>query len=362
MDSHPILLINLENLKFDSDNPRLPSRIRGSQSAILEWMITNEKIVELMVAIGERGYFPGEPVLVVKVPGKDDKYFVVEGNRRLAAVKLLNNPSLAMVKPKSVESASESAKHRPNEIPALVFPSRNDIVGYLGYRHITGIETWDSLAKARYLKQLFDWTEADNPSGKFRELARSIGSRADYVERLLTGLAVYEKIEDEVFFGINGLSEESIDFSVLTTALSYSSLAKYLGVSESKHPDLNISKERLKELTTWLFEKNPQGKTKLGESRNLKYLAAVVETPKALVAFKRGEPLEQAAMLTEVPSLAFQNAILEAKNRLRFAQNYFYEVNTPTEADIEILSDIKRIASDLENTIRGRLAEQESVA
>ncbi len=44
-----------------------------------------------MLSIGQQGYFPGEPLLAVKSNGN---YIVVEGNRRLAAVKLLNGDLL----------------------------------------------------------------------------------------------------------------------------------------------------------------------------------------------------------------------------------------------------------------------------
>jgi hypothetical protein len=74
----------------------------------LEWLLDEERVVELMIAIGEKGYFPGEILLVVENeatkerPKRDKVYTVVEGNRRLAAVKLLRDPSLGDV-PRTVE-------------------------------------------------------------------------------------------------------------------------------------------------------------------------------------------------------------------------------------------------------------------
>ncbi len=38
-----------------------------------------------------RGYFPNEPLLAIK---EKDRYVVVEGNRRLAALKALREPGL----------------------------------------------------------------------------------------------------------------------------------------------------------------------------------------------------------------------------------------------------------------------------
>src|SRR5258707_273166 len=99
-------------------------------------MLVDESLVELIGSIGEQGYFPGEPVLVGPVgadrPGPPS--LVVEGNRRLAAVKLLANPGLAPVRQQTVERLASEAHSRPLVLPALVFDSRDEILDYLGYR------------------------------------------------------------------------------------------------------------------------------------------------------------------------------------------------------------------------------------
>ena len=74
-------LIKLEDLKLDSHNPRLPKSMHGSnESEILEFMLRDTSLIELMLAIGENDFFPGEQLLVVK-DKIDNKYKVIEGNR-----------------------------------------------------------------------------------------------------------------------------------------------------------------------------------------------------------------------------------------------------------------------------------------
>ena len=146
--------VSIDQLHFDAQNPRLPSTIdRNDESVVLDWMLKDATIIELMGAIGEHGYFQGEPLLVAPSK-KADGYDVVEGNRRLTAVKLLRDPTLARIRKKSVQSASEEASYKPTQLPVLKFKERNEILDYLGYRHITGIKQWSSLAKAKYLKEL----------------------------------------------------------------------------------------------------------------------------------------------------------------------------------------------------------------
>src|ERR1700730_12102676 len=90
-----IQYLPIDDLLFDPKNPRFPFTLDGdNEEEVMEWMLKDATIVELMGSIGVKGYFPGEPLLVVPSK-KSDKFYVVEGNRRLCAVKLLNKPHLA---------------------------------------------------------------------------------------------------------------------------------------------------------------------------------------------------------------------------------------------------------------------------
>lgn len=112
--------INLSELKLDSENPRLPKSMHGkSDNEILSYMLLDASLIELMLAIGENDFFPGEQLLVVK--DTDGKYKVIEGNRRLSAVMLLSHPELADVQVTKIQKVLEEGKFKPTEIPCLVF-------------------------------------------------------------------------------------------------------------------------------------------------------------------------------------------------------------------------------------------------
>ncbi|MDD2903470.1 MAG: ParB N-terminal domain-containing protein [Syntrophales bacterium] len=354
--------IPIQNLKFDPYNPRLPSSINGqNQSAVLEWMLRDASILELMLSIGEKGYFPGEPLLVVPDKASKGIYKVVEGNRRLCAVKLLHNPDIAPVRRKSVRAVSESAPNKPDTLPALIYNDRSEILSYLGYRHVTGIKQWDPLAKAKYLKQLQKTVEGEEPATQYKTLAKTIGSRADYVAALLTSLSVYDQIQEDDFFGIKSLNEESIDFSLLTTALSYNNIVNFLGLSSRTDPTLTgLKKDHLKELTQWIFEKVGEGRTRLGESRNLSRLNSVVSNEKALSSFRAGKPLKEAELLTERPGEIFSIAIVESKARLEVAREHQHLVEKPAPIDVDNLGEILTMARDIRTVIKSRLQDLES--
>lgn len=102
----------------------------------------------------KNGFFPGEPLIAVK---EGDKYTVVEGNRRLTAVKLIHNPYECDRPSSRMIEIAESAKDKLGtleKLPVIVRDTRAEILPYLGFRHITGVKQWEPLSKARYIEQL----------------------------------------------------------------------------------------------------------------------------------------------------------------------------------------------------------------
>ena len=215
--------ISVDKLILDDQNPRLPKSMHGStENEIIEWMLLEASTLELMQAIGENDFFEAEQLLVVKEP-KNDLYRVIEGNRRLVSVKLLQDPKKTSVKNSKVNQVYSEAEFYPTEIPCLVFIEKKEILKYLGFRHITGIKTWKLLAKARYLSELKLAKFPNIPiSQSSRDLAKMIGSRRDYVERLLIGFEIYQIIENEDFFSIPKLEEQTfhLNYCLLYTSPS----------------------------------------------------------------------------------------------------------------------------------------------
>ncbi len=336
---------DIASLLFDPENPRLPAGVDGgSQAAVLEWLLKDASIPELMGSIGEHGYFAGEPLLITAAGGQG-VYYVVEGNRRLASLKLLHEPELAPIKKKTVQQIASEAKSKPNKIPCLEFAKREDILAYLGYRHITGIKPWSSLAKAKYLRQLSE----KNPGLSFTELAKQIGSRADYVARLLTAYSLYETIEESAFFGIDGLDDETISFSLITTAINYSNILTFLGLSSSQDTTLKgLKKGHLKHLTSWFFAKDAKGDTAIGESRNIGKLNAVVSHDKARKAFENKEAtLDEAYLLTGAPTDGYRAFIEEARDKLEKAQGQIHLITDLENTDLEAVKEISTLVRQI---------------
>ena len=351
--------IEIADLEFDKQNPRLPSSLIGSDDRkIIRYLAEETAIEDLMTSIGENDFFLGEAIVVTPSDeGTDSRYVVLEGNRRLAALRLLQNPSLAG-NIRLIHRVAGEAEFKPNRLPAFVVESRNDVLQYLGFRHITGVQRWEPLAKARYLKMLFDRTdESMEPQQRYAAVAREIGSRSNAVRRNLDALIAYEIIEESGFFDIGELDEETFQFGVFYTAIGNTEVATFIGIrrdGQPTHPSVtpdSIKLEFLQELTKWMFERNDRGETRLGESRNIGKMGDVVADEAALQAFRRGLSLDSAFNRTVGAKQVFMRNMANATDSLQQANSILHTV-TPSDEDAVALV---REAMEILNVTAGRL-------
>lgn len=322
-------LLDIDLLQFDKDNPRLPTSVQGGDEAdILKYLATKTGLENLMSSIGENGFFAGEAIVVI--PDDHGKYTVIEGNRRLAALRLLQEPT--SVKSAGIDRAAKDAAYKPTKIPVYIVESREATLQYLGFRHISGVQRWDPLAKARYLESLFN-RRTGAPQQRYTSVAREIGSTSTTVRRNLDALAAYRVIERGDFYDIADMEEETFQFGTFYTAISNTEIANFVGTRDNgnpTHPIKNptaIKEDTLGELVKFMFERDNRGNTKLGESRNIGMLGKVLDNPKSLHALRMGQSLPTAYRLTPHGRDDFVRHMNQAIEELKQANANLHAVN-----------------------------------
>jgi hypothetical protein len=354
-------LLLVARLNFDRNNPRFPPKIaQGPVEDLLQRFVRDERLLEIIESIGNHGFFPGEPLLVV--PEGDGDYRVVEGNRRLASLKLLVRELEPPSGRKSIEDAVNSAKYRPKKVPCLVFDDENEILRYLGFRHITGIKAWSALQKARYAARMYDKYRKLPEDEGLRLLARETGSRRDTVGQMLTALELYDRAEKENFFGLP-IEPEQIEFSLLGTSLSYSNLTDFLGLDSRTDLGVKGLEERsLKDLFDWLFVTEGRAKPIVTESRNLRKLAAVVKSPTAVKELRKSGNLDQAYELSSGPEQALAEGLKTALRKLETAQGLIPKVPKVGEEHVDLAEGISEAAAAVQDLIEGAYRRQRRTA
>jgi hypothetical protein len=145
--------IPVGQLMLDTKNPRHGEL--ESQRAAIESLIASQrqKLVVLANDILKNGLSPIERLMVLK---SKNGYTVVEGNRRLTAIKLLDNPSLADGTPIAAAIRRLSSKGSPpGEADCSVAPSRKAVAHWLEIRHGgesegAGVVPWSAYAANRF--------------------------------------------------------------------------------------------------------------------------------------------------------------------------------------------------------------------
>ena len=300
----------IDLLVFDPENPRFfdaGTDVPPSDEKSIVRMMEEENLDELVGSIGNQGFFPGEPLLVTPNPQSPERYIVVEGNRRLAALRALGGLIPRANLTQTIADAVDQARFKPTAVECFSFPQRRDILKYLGFRHISGPRRWEPLSKARYLADLIrNFYPTLSQEDQLLAVARDIGSRRSYVAQLLTALNLYDRAKVARFYGLQRVSEDDINFSLLSTALSYSNIVTFLNLPSRDAISVDaVNDDHAKELLSWMFAQDQRGDTVLGESRRLKILAAVVSSPRAVIELRNNNNLDQAYVFTSGPTETF---------------------------------------------------------
>ena len=352
MDGQKITYIDIRNLLLDLDSPRLPEDIAETdQKKAFEHIIEQYAINELVQAIGENGYFAGEPLIVIPDPEGSGKYTVVEGNRRLSALMLLDDPDLAQkYYLKNLAEKAKNAKSKPKEIPCVKFTDRTQALRYLGLRHISGVKSWDLIAKARYIRKLFDETDHSlDIDERVKNVTRSIGTEPNYIRRILLTSYIYNIVKTRGFFELNGVNENSFQFYMFYSAISKFDIRHFIGIPEQFQLDFEneINMDNLKLIVKLTCERNEEGYMVINNSSQLDDLINIISEPKALEKLKQTNSIKKALKVLNLSIKEFVDSLYSAKSYLGNAQSNIQEVNEITNP-----REITEIIDIIEHRIR----------
>lgn len=351
---HPINDWNIEELLLDAENPRLPPfSDTPSQDRLLVLIARAYSLGELMDSFAINGYFEEEPLVGVPKEG-GTKLIVVEGNRRLAALKLLLDPGLRerLVDPASgrllrinAPPLSDVRRRELQNVPVRVYEQRSDVLAYLGYRHITGVKHWDSYAKARYVSQLVD------DGNDLSSIQQRIGDRHETAPRLLRAYLVWEQADSRSMIPMrNG---HAPPFSYLFTALTYRPVLSFIGLAPQGMPRLvpDHRLSELRELSLYLYGSSQDGgMPAIEESRDIKLLAQALASTPALERLRAGTSAKEAVEAIPAAEARLEKLTRQAYEKLTQAVDVASgsEANDSTKKLAEAcVSEAQRLAKAL---------------
>lgn len=284
----------LDQLRLDEDNPRLREGMENaSQPELLAEMAKEYELQDLARSIADNGYFSEEPLVAVKHAARGkESWTVVEGNRRLAALLLLETPNAAPVELQTQwRELSKSRTQIVRSVPILEYETRDQVTPYLGFRHITGVMQWRPYQKARYISHLVERNKYT-----FAQIARIIGSKAPTVREHYVAYALARQARDQMAIDTS-YAEDS--FGVLRRSLSDPRIRDYIGLEldksekELQKPVPRSRADKVKEFFTWAFG-SKEVEAVLPDSRQLKKLGTVMANARAVEVLKSSGDLDYA--------------------------------------------------------------------
>jgi hypothetical protein len=154
----PIVDARIDDLCLDLDNYRIPTR-RDNEAAALRYLFESEDVMEAALLILRDGYFDNEVPIVIDDGRRG--YVVLEGNRRVSALKALHDPTIAPSHATEIRGLlkryATEAHNLPFEIRVLVAPDRPAARPHIARLH-TGLSKrrWSRDQQATFYYSLLD--------------------------------------------------------------------------------------------------------------------------------------------------------------------------------------------------------------
>jgi len=324
--------VPVADLHFDRHNPRLLEHI-DDETELLNVMWREFVVNEVAISIAANGFWPYEPLLACR---EDERYVVIEGNRRLAAVKLLlDSEARAAAGATDLPVISEARRQELQELP-IIITTRVDAWQFVGFKHVNGPQSWQAYSKAQYVA----WVH-NNVGVPLDKIAQTIGDQHSTVQRLYRGLMVLEQAEKEGLWDRSDRAKGRFPFSHLYIGLSsYAGIQKHLGLNgpPADRPD-PISKRffpQLGELMVWLFGSKSLGALPVVQSQNphLRQLDRVLANRNATAAIRSGMPLTVALDVAKGDTAKLREDLVGAR---RLLQDCRGKVLTGFQGDPELL-------------------------
>ena len=349
----------VECLELDLENPRLqtgeefPSR---GEEGLIETLADIAALDELVLSICTNGYLDLQPLIVHGPSG--GPYRVIEGNRRLASIKLIKDKDLAeRIGVRVPRPVAKRVLSSIEEVLVYRVASPDHARAFIGFKHINGPQRWDAYAKAKYVT---DWYKKSDGKLNISAIADMMGDSNNTLRAYIYAVLILEQSERAGKWSIADRppARGRFPFSHLYTALQRVEFQRVLGLEGwSDSPSANPIKSKhlndLGEVLGYMYGDVGQDRESLIRSQNpdLKNLGLALVNDTARRALKNGFDLDQALDLIKEGSAAFKDALLQAKLRLHRAIEAMARYKASDAAVEELVAEIFDQADTLKTMV-----------
>lgn len=346
-DDKSVKMIATKDLQFDRNNPRLAEygiSVNVTDEEVIVTLWDAMDVMELVQSIAASGFFPHEQLIVAE---EGQKNIVIEGNRRLAAVRVLIDPEIAKKNEWTLPGIARERRESLKMLPVFV-QSRENAWRYLGFKHVNGPAKWSSYAKAKYIADVHS-----KYSVPLAEIAQQIGDGHRTVQRLFRGLMVLEQAEREKVWNRDDRSRPRLSFSHLYTGLDYDGIGKFISLKsldeETKSPVPNTKLKELGELCVWLYGSKRAGTQPavITQNPHLRQLDAILQNREAIAALRDTNDVSISYEYSRPASAVLEEALLSAKRSLQKVRGLLTTGFDDSEDMLKVAGAVADLADDI---------------
>lgn len=296
----------IADLSIDLRNPRVPDEEFGSEVAAIGYLVDHADVNELVQSISRSGWLDYEPLIVLEPDN-----VVIEGNRRLAALRLLRDDGLRRELKYRLPTGGEEVG-LPEKVRAFFVRDRKEARDFIGFKHINGAFKWDSFAKAKYAAQWLD----EEQDVSVKDVSERLGDNHNTVLRLVNGYKVLREAERLGFRNDATTAPRGFSFSHLYTALPSPNVRAFLGIEQDAgkllggEPIPPDHHDNLMEYMTWLYGQDGVGQHVVNsQNPDLGRLTKVLGSASATSMLRSTHSLLESFDLVDDKGKAFESAI-----------------------------------------------------
>ena len=362
MELETITKVPVEQLRLDRQSPRLAGEAAEPTD---EWIVArlhrSTGLDGLLLSFSATGYLDIEPLVVMAGHDADESGLVVlEGNRRLATLRLLREPGLtrriASVENLriSVPAVDDSLRATFDQVSVYCVSGRKRARALIGFKHMNGPAKWDAYRKARFAA---DWYRAGGADeGAIEEIAAVIGDRHDTVRRMVAVVYVLEQAEREGLFDIEDRDTPKFSFLHVYAALLRLQYAEYLGLGSgwARHaPKADpVPRERfdkLKRVLVWLYGSKSEDARPVVEMVNpdIRRLGEILASAEARDVLDQTSDLDRAHASTQSVETRFRSSLLRARETIREAGGSLRACDGWEESLLDVAEDVRETADSV---------------
>jgi hypothetical protein len=359
----------VDYLTLDYNNPRFEIDLdqkRNTEIEAIRTLCNISDVKELIDSISDNGYLPIEPMIVYKEPSQS-KYTVLEGNRRLSALKILRNEEIARELNILAPKLDKKKLRTTENIKVFRVKGPLDARAYIGFKHINGPQRWDAYAKAKFAAK---WYKDFREKGKtIEDVARQLGDNNDTVRSYVGSVFVLEQAEKNDIYNIKEKTNKGkFAFSHLYTALDRPEYREFLGLKQgwntepSDNPIHKKNLGKLREVLVYMFGSKRDDKPALIRSQNpdIKKLGIILSSEVALMKIRNGSDLETAYLNTLNSGDALEKTLTDASIILTRGTELLPKLTTNsfTPTLLKLVREIKAQIEILDGYISNKTLEK----